>query len=262
MARTALNFRRARTTLDDLIARSAGAGRIPFDQVNTFVEEDLFQLKEACHALFRSEDNSHEVDVSAAGLFDILVGSLFHQMMMVKENTYQIEAYTPKYAALRRAVRGADPPEHGESFLREGERLIKRASRALRHDLSHVVELFSEAVVVLRQVLTENRGNPLLVRMLVANKEVIEAVYGPRRLEEILSQMFDGRPAAAYLVAAGDFLEGGWYDRARECCQRARVLEPSNERAAELLNKINTAARAHLKDPAPAHKQARQRVTE
>ena len=246
VAKTMLAFLRARAKLDDLIASSASAGRIPFAEINSFVEEDLFELKEACHALFRNSETAGVAQIALSELFDILVGTLFHQMMMVKENTYQLECYAPRYAALRRALRGPDPPEHGDAFLREGDRLLQRARRALRQDLAHVVELFSEASVVLRRALAEKRDNPLLVRVLIAHKDAVEAVYGPHSLEKLLREMYDGRAASGYLKAAGDLFDGGWYDRAREYCQHARKIEPDNAHAAGLLNKINAAARAHL----------------
>ena len=245
-ARTLLRFLRSRAKLDELIAQSASVGRIPFDAINAFVEHDLFELKEECHSLFRDLQTAEEVDLSSGSLFDILVGSLFHQMMKVKENTYQIEVYAPKYAALRRAVHGPDAPEHGEAFLREGERIVQRARRALREELSHAVELFSEATVVLRHVLVENSDNPLLVRALLDNEATLDAVYGPKAVEKLLREMYDGRPAAGYVLAATDMLEGGWFDKARELCQRALRLDPKNKHIARLLNKVNASARAHL----------------
>ena len=246
VAGTVLRFLRSRAKLDELIATSASKGHIPFAAINAFVENDLFELKEDCHSLFRDEERADEPELTLALLFDILVGSLFHQMMKVKENTYQIERYAPMYAALRRAIRGPNPPESGDVFLREGQRIIQRARRALGQDLNHAVELFNEATVVLRHVLIENRDNPLLVRTLIDSQAVVEAVYGPHSLEGLLREMYDGHPAAAYLIAAGDLLEGGWHDRARELCKRARKLEPKNKQAAQLLRKVNAAAHAHL----------------
>jgi len=247
VARTILRFLRSRVKLDELIAGSARRGRVPFDDINAFVEGDLFNLKEDCHALFRSHEGAGEEEhVAASGLFDLLVGSLFHQMMKVKENTYQIERYAPRYAALRKAMRGPDAPEHGADFLRVGERAMQRARRALRQDFNHAVELFREATEVLHHVLRENHDNPLLVRTLLGNQGDVEAVYGSRSLDDLLSEMYGGRLAEAILVAARDLLQGGWHDRARERCQQALQLDPDNRDAAQLLNKINAAATASI----------------
>jgi hypothetical protein len=247
VTQTVVRFLHARVKLDELIAMSASEGRIPFDAVNAFVENELFELKEESHALFRNEENSEEVNLTSAGLFDILLGSLFHQMMKVKESTYQVERYAPKYAALREAIKGHRGPEHGKSFLHEGERILQRARRSLRQDLAHATEVFQEATVVLRHVLVENRDNALLVRNLLDNKELVEAVYGPKSLEKLLRDMYDGAAAHGYIIAAEDLLDGGWYDRAREYCQQALRIDSKNANATHLLSRINAAARAHLK---------------
>lgn len=246
-AKTALGFLRARAKIARLIAEGARRGRIPFADVELFVENDLFDLKEACHSLFRNQGPDGGVSVSSGALFDILVGTIFHQMMMVKENTYQIESYEPKYASVRRAMDGPNPPEFGETFLKEGKRLTDRARRALKTEMTTVVELFVDAATALRRALVEDRDNPLLVRALLDNPQAVEDVYGAGELEVLLAEMYDGRPAMGYLTAAADLLEGGWFDRARAFCQRARTLEPKNDHAAALLRKINAAARAHMK---------------
>lgn len=100
--------------------------------------------------------------------------------------------------------------------------------------------------MVLRHVIIENRHNPLLVRSLLENEDAVEAVYGPRALDKVLRQMYDGHPAEGCLLAANDFYEGGRFEKAREYCQRARKLDPKNKQASQLLNKVNAAARAHL----------------
>jgi len=246
VTQTVIRFLRARVTLDELIASGAKGGGIPFDAVNAFVEDQLFALKEESHALFRNDDNPEETSLSSAGLFDILLGSLFHQMMKVKESTYQVERYGPKYAALRRAIEEHRAPEHGESFLQENERIMERARRSLRQDLAYAVEVFAESTSVLRHVLIENRDNPLLVRNLLDNKELVEAVYKAGSLDTLLCDMYDGAAARGYLIAAKDLLDGGWYDRARHQCQKALRIDPKNANAMKILNRINAAARAHL----------------
>ena len=244
VARTVLRFLRSRAKLDELIKDNP---QVPFDDVNAFVEGDLFYLKEDCHALFRGpEGPGEEEHLTAGALFDLLVGSLFHTMMKIKENTYQIERYGPRYAALRKAMRGPDAPEHGADFLRVGERAMQRARRAVQQDFKHAGELFREAAEVLHHVLRENYDNPLLVRTLLGNQADVEAVYGKRTLDDLLSEMYGGRLAEALLVAARDLLEGGWHDRARERCQQSLRLDPDNRDAAQLLNKINAAATAPI----------------
>ncbi len=246
VSETVLLFLRSRAKLDEMVAKAASVGGIPFEDIDSFVENWLFELKEECHWLYRRQERADTLEPSTAVLFDLLVGSLFHQFMKCKEGTYQVQRYAPKYAALRKALNRPDAPKQAETFLREGERIIARARRALQQEFAYAVELFSEAAIALRYVLAENRDNPLLVRTLVENEKLLDAVYGPRALEKLLREMYDDHPATGYVVAASDFFDGGWYDRARELCKRARKLDPKNRQAAQLLNKINAAAHAPL----------------
>jgi len=247
MVGTALLFLRASVKLEKMLDQADGdVENIPFAEIDSLVEKELFELKEECHWLFRSEERSGTVKSRSAMLFDILVGSLFHQCMKVKENSYQVEQYEPKYAALRESLERPDAPKHVRAFLREGERIVKRARRVLRQEFTHAQRLFREAAVALRYVLVEHRDCTLLARTLVDNEALLDAVYGPRALDKLFREMYGGT-AAGLVMAATSFFEGGWYERARELCKRARKLEPGNEAAAQLLNKINAAANAHLR---------------
>jgi len=255
VAGLALLFLRARAKLNDMVRRRGDIRGIPFVELDAFVENELFDLKEECHWLFRSQERADVMEASSAMLFDILVGSLFHQCMKTKENAYQVERYEPKYDALRKVLQRPNAPKHVEGFLREGERIIDRARRALLREFNYAVELFDDACVVLRRVLAEHRDSPLLARTLVDNDALVEAVYGQpgksgsgaaSSLELLLNEMYDGHPALGYILAASDLYEGGWYERARELCKRARKLDPKNKQATQLLNKVNAAAHAHL----------------
>ncbi len=247
VAGAVLLFLRSRVRLDEMIANGAASGSIPFAVVDSFVENHLFELKEECHWLYRRQEDAAEMGASTAVLFDILVGSLFHQFMKVKENSYQVERYAPKYAALRKSLQQTDAPTRQvATFLKEGERIIARSRRALQQEFAYAVELFNESAIVLRHVLLENRDNPILIRTLIDNEKLADAVYGPRSVEKLFREMYDDHAATGYLVAAGDLCEGGWYDRARELCKRARKLDPKNKQAVQLLNKINAAAQLQV----------------
>ena len=246
VAGTVLRFLRSRVKLDAMIAEGAGMGGIAFAEIDSFVEQQLFELKEECHWLYRVREGPDQMQASTAVLFDILVGSLFHQMMKVKENAYQVERYAPKYAALRKTLQAPDAPKQVATFLKEGERIIARSRRMLQQEFAYAAELFSEATIVLRHVVVENHDNPILIRALVENDKLLDAVYGPRSLDKLLNEMHDGHAATGYLLAANSLFEGGWFNRARDLCKRARKLDPKNRQAALLLTKVNAAANAHL----------------
>ena len=102
--------------------RALPRGALAFDEVGELVGDDersvLFRLKERCHVLFRGERG--EGEIGATALFDLAVGSLFHEAMKFRENFYQRSSYGPKVRALRRAV------------VRDESGLLKRVREADR----------------------------------------------------------------------------------------------------------------------------------
>ena len=80
-------------------------GVLTFDEVQRLVGDDersvLFRLKERSHALFRGGDHAPGIATQREALFDLAVGSLFHEAMKFRENLYQRTVYGPKVRALR-----------------------------------------------------------------------------------------------------------------------------------------------------------------
>ena len=76
-----------------------------FEDLEQLVGDDehsvLFRLKGRCHALFRREHERRAVAMRREALFDLAVGSLFHEAMKFRENFYQREVYGPRVRALR-----------------------------------------------------------------------------------------------------------------------------------------------------------------
>ena len=98
------------------------SGALRFEQVQALVgdseESVLFRLKERCHALFRADSEGEVVRVGPEALFDLAVGSLFHEAMKFRESLYQRDVYGPKV----RALSSASEPEVSLLF-REFERI-------------------------------------------------------------------------------------------------------------------------------------------
>ena len=84
-----------------------GADDRSFDAIRVLVGDNdgsvLYRLKEKSHALFRS-DALATAAVRREALFDLAVGSLFHEAMTLRESLYQREVYVPRVASLRAAA--------------------------------------------------------------------------------------------------------------------------------------------------------------
>ena len=115
--------------LGGLIASYQGQ-TLSFDLVRELVGDDnssaLYRLKEKCHAIFRSESADPVAEVRTAALFDLAIGSLFHEAMILRENLYQQERYGPRVQALRSQATSPAP-----ELSREFEKILASSASRL-----------------------------------------------------------------------------------------------------------------------------------
>jgi hypothetical protein len=94
----------AHRTMKRLFARYR-SGDLRFAELEELIGDAessiLFRLKGRCHALFRPRDPESAMSTRGEALFDLVVGSLFHEAMTFRENFYQQEIYGPRVRALR-----------------------------------------------------------------------------------------------------------------------------------------------------------------
>lgn len=193
------------------------AGSLRFEEVQALAGDNeaspLFRLKERCHGLFRAGE------VGGAALFDLAVGSLFHEAMKLRENLYQLEVYAPKVESARfRAGPGS------EGLFDEFERILVASRIRLAEALSECESLLEQTRRQFKALLASHKDNGLLVRYLIANAGPAEAVLG-----EPLDAFFArtcGDAASAYALAARSYLESGYFDEARQLFAEALARDP------------------------------------
>ncbi len=185
-------------------------------------ESILFRLKERCHALFR-RDPSQRSEMHREVLFDLTVGSLFHEAMKLRENLYQQEVYVPQVEQLLE--------EHGtedHAFFREFEKIQAAGADRTLDAMRETEVLLSQTRKQLRALLKAHADNGLLIRNLIeAGTDVEEALEVP--LTELLAELH-GSAAAGYRDAAHSYLESAFFESARRCLETA--LEEAGGEAA------------------------------
>jgi len=235
-----LNFAAAKVALDEQMVGYRETRKMDFARLDDFVENTLFSLKEDCHFLFRDQSR-HEPgeQISGESLFDISIGSIFHELMKIKENIYQLEYYAPLYSAMAKTADRPDAPPYELAFLDACSKIVRRARRNLPSDLSSAEELFRDAAFNLQMMLRGHTGNPLLARMLIDEAEVMCKCFEVDDIDALLSEVYDGKLDEAHLSAARDYLEGGWYEKARREAQRVLEIAPDNIEAAQITAKLS-----------------------
>lgn len=188
------------------------AGTLRFDEVQELVGDGegsvLFRLKEHCHSLFRPRDRTPGISMPREALFDLAIGSLFHEAMKFRENLYQHAVYGPKVRALRSEA-GA---EAGEIF-REFEKILAAAAVRLDEAVAETEALLAHTRVQFHVLLVAHRENGLVARYLIENASLAMEVFG-EDLDALLEKIH-GSAEKGYRLAARSYLASGYFTPAR-----------------------------------------------
>ncbi len=205
-------------------------GELRFEEVQRLFSDDegspLFRLKERCHALFRANTDSVDLGRHWEVLFDLAVGSLFHEAMKFRESFYQREVYGPRVRALREEA-GAE----AVALFREFEKILATVSVRLEEGLAETEELLARTAEQLVVLAGQHRANGHLARFLIERREETEAVFA-QDSDALLTAIY-GTPADGYALAGRSYLESGYYEESDQAfCQAMarggdrKALEP------------------------------------
>jgi len=207
--------------LQDVIAH-AESGELQWEVVQKLVGEDesslLYRLKERSHQLNRGPEGSD--DLSRAALFDLAMGSLYHETMKLRENFYQLSVYAPR---VERARSGAAPG--AERLFEEFSRILSASRARLAETVEETRALLEQTRDQFREFLVDCRHNGPVARYLLENAA---------RCEEVLGEPLDlffagvhGHAARGYELVARSYLESGYFDEALGALQQALARDPS-----------------------------------
>ena len=206
------------------------AGELAFDEVGELVGDDdrsvLFRLKERCHALFRGQPGNGEIGATA--LFDLAVGSLFHEAMKFRENFYQRSSYGPKVRALRRAV-----VRDESGLLTEFEKLIGAAGVRIDESLQELDILLGQTTAQFKILLAAHGEEGALARVVTARSQELADVFGSTP-EALLTELY-GSAAAAWARAGRSFVVSGFFPEAASALREAARLGLSDPKDGRLL---------------------------
>lgn len=230
------DFFEAKVCFDSLCDTYRQSSTVPYRRLDTWIGTEtkkgsLWNLKDQCHRLFRnagSKNNPYEY------LFDWTIGSIFHEAIKLKEDAYQLESYKPllelevykKNEALTKIIHEYFP-------------VIENARSNLKDELTRIGELFSKAILLLKEIIPLYRDNILLVRFLLdTSRKVPENLFGKDSFGNILHRMFPEGLPAAYLAVAEKCITGGRPGDAVKYLKRVLQIDHKNDRALGLLKQL------------------------
>ncbi len=200
-------------------------GRLRFSDIQSWVDDKgqspLYNLKEHSHSLFRNRGK--ESFRKKEWLLDLVIGSIFHEAMKLRENIYQLEFYRPRYLNYKRHIgKSAYERDYSQQF----ERIISKAGQSVLLGIMEIRSLFHDAAEQLIDLFKEKSRNPYLVRFLLEHQSLLEEVYGSQKGQEVFNLIFEGGLQEAYDRAGRSYLLSGHYDLASNFFSKALKLGP------------------------------------
>lgn len=209
-------FIAAYTVLSDAFADYPAQG-VRFESIRVLAGDDqgsaLYRLKEKSHTLFRSDEFS-TASVRREALFDLAVGSLFHEVMKLRELLYQREVYAPRVESLRR-VSDAE----SEALFNEFDRIFQRSEARSGEVISEIRILLAQSRDQIRELLVERASVGAVTRCLLRSRAQVDAVF-PEGFAGLLEVMH-GETAKGLVVAAHSLLESAYFVEAAKTLREA-----------------------------------------
>ncbi len=177
----------------------------------------LWRLKDTCHTLWQDHDPQHNPEEF---LLDWLIGALFHEAMKLKEDIYLLVRYKPAFEKAASVDGSLKMYEKCRDLFETAEKNVLHSSRKLHC-------MFGKAGEQLETVLKREKLNPLLIRFLIQNEELINKAWGVDGYSrKLLTAMFPEGLDRAYCVAGEGYMDGSWYSEARAAFEKALELNP------------------------------------
>ncbi len=201
-------------------------GSLCFGDIEEFVDDRgkscLFRLKEMCHELFRNSDAASYREK----LYDMTIGYIFHQAMILRENLYQLEYYKP-----RCDIDTEELTIREKKIFLEMEFLVKKTERKLKEGFKETKLLMKELVEQLKDLFKLYKDNYLLPRFMFEHEKTLIAIYGKKNFDKLLNDMYkDGRRRLMFMTAQS-YLESEYYELARNMFQKVTCLDAGNKMA-------------------------------
>jgi hypothetical protein len=210
-------------------------GRLRFSDIGVWVDDKgkslLYNLKERCHSLYRYKEK--KPIQKNQWLLDLVIGSIFHEAMKLRENIYQMEIYRPKYLQYKLKV---GKTAYEKDYLHQFEGIILKAKQGVIEGMEETRSLFQDAMAQLIDLFKESKNNTLLVRFLLEHQTLLQKVYGSKKAKKIFHLMFKKGFLDAYQLAGQSYLESEHYDLSSDYFSKALKMDSHNPDLKFLLN--------------------------
>lgn len=184
---------------------------------------EMYEIKEDHHLIFKKlvdpknrkfEDANKFTPNEGEINFMNNVGLLFHKVMIARELKYMLNYYT------------------------EDSKGYQESRRSLERNLCRIEQLFDQGIDVLLTMLKSHTNNIHLITYVMENQSFCVKQLNCE-LEKLLLILTEEKSIEdAYVLSAKYYYDSGWADKARDMCQKSLVINPENQVAQSLMEKM------------------------
>ncbi len=210
------------------------------------LEKHLYRLKNDAHRIFGGSGDLQEQHFGREHLFDLIIGSIFHEALHLKEYIYTLEQYKTRYESMAHRYKFRKTSEPQDEFIEYTERIVTEAESELPVKAENINTLFKDAVAVSQSILKKFRRNRRLNRVLYIEADLIDKVHGQGGLKKVYDLMYSLGAMEGYYQAGMSFMHGGFFEEAEEAFNKALSRSVNSKDGDKLVEEIK-ARKAQIK---------------
>lgn len=185
------------------------------------LEEDLYHLKNRTHLSLRDGNELNSGFIQKADLFDLIIGSIFHEALHLKEYIYTLRSYAPRYNSFADRKKNRKLDVYTDDFLKHSMAIVNEAKTNLPKKAYEVKNLFEDALLLIEDIIKKYRSNSRVIRTLFTSSEILDRVYGENGLDALYSKIYRKGPAQGYLKVGASFMKDGFHEEAFGALEKA-----------------------------------------
>jgi hypothetical protein len=212
-------------------------GKFNFKAIDE-MEVDLYNLKNETHAVFRHDVESNGRVPEREDLFDLIISSIFHETLHLKEYIYTLQSYETRYISFADRKKNGRIDSIQDDFLKYSREIVREAKENLPRKTTELKSLLEDALSLMEGTLKKYRTGKRLMRVLYLERELLSSIYGENGLEYIYRIMYKGGVMEGYFRVGASFLKGGFYDFAMKAFEEALSGDGGSEQENELRQEI------------------------
>lgn len=185
-----------------------------FERINR-LELDVYNLKNDTHYLFR-DSIKNKKEATEADLYDLIVGSIFHEMLHLKEYIYILDKYEPSYLILEKRFEDKKIDDFKMNFLKRSREIVGEAKLGLPLKLQWINDLVDDALPHLEQIIKSNSFDSHLIRTLYVSSDILKNTYPNSGVDHLYDIIYDGGWIEGYFLVAESFVKSGFTSEAAQ----------------------------------------------